>query len=87
MGVGRMTHQEMIAAQHWIRNNSTIIDRLKKLKSFHNGSYGADIDEAIKAIETLEKIKETVNHWAVCGNPEDSMIAISEVLMDKGAEQ
>lgn len=27
------------------------IKNLKKLKSFHNGSYGADIDRAIKALE------------------------------------
>ena len=27
------------------------IEHLKKLKSFHNGSYGADIDKAIKALE------------------------------------
>lgn len=25
---------------------------------------------------------EIVNHWACCGNPTDSMIAISEVLED-----
>ena len=27
------------------------ISNLKKLKSFHNGSYGADIDRAIRALE------------------------------------
>lgn len=27
------------------------IKNLKKLKSFHNGSYGTSIDEAIKALE------------------------------------
>ena len=27
------------------------ISNLKKLKSFHNGSYGADIDRAIQALE------------------------------------
>lgn len=29
------------------------IEHLKKLKSIHNGSYGADIDEAIEAIEQI----------------------------------
>lgn len=29
------------------------IENLKRLKSIHNGSYGADIDEAIKAIELI----------------------------------
>lgn len=31
--------------------NEQTIANLKKLKSFHNGSYGADIDRAIKALE------------------------------------
>lgn len=35
------------------------IENLKKLKSFHNGSYGADIDRAIKALEQEPKI----GHW------------------------
>lgn len=30
------------------------IKNLKKLKSFHNGSYGADIDKAIKALEQIQ---------------------------------
>lgn len=30
---------------------SKTIENLKKLKSFHNGSYGEDIDKAIKALE------------------------------------
>lgn len=29
------------------------IENLKKLKSIHNGSYGADIDETIEAIEEI----------------------------------
>ena len=32
---------------------NTAIENLKKLKSFHNGSYGTDIDEAIEAIEQI----------------------------------
>ena len=31
--------------------NEQHIENLKKLKSYHNGSYGSDIDRAIKAIE------------------------------------
>ena len=34
------------------------IKNLKKLKSFHNGSYGADIDKAIKALEFAEWVAE-----------------------------
>ena len=32
---------------------NTTIEHLRKLKSIHNGSYGADIDEAIEAIEQI----------------------------------
>ena len=31
--------------------NEQHIENLKKLKSFHNGSYGADIDRVIKTLE------------------------------------
>ena len=37
---------------------SRTIENLKKLKSFHNGSYGADIDKAIKALKTLEEFEK-----------------------------
>ena len=33
------------------KDKEQTISNLKKLKSFHNGSYGADIDRAIKALE------------------------------------
>jgi len=39
------------------------ISNLKKLKSFHNGSYGADIDRAIKALEqepVIDKIRAEI---------------------------
>lgn len=36
------------------------IENLKKLKSFHNGSYGADIDKAIKAIDFAEWVAEEI---------------------------
>ena len=36
------------------------IDNLKKLKSFHNGSYGADIDKAIKALEFAVWLAEEI---------------------------
>lgn len=36
------------------------IANLKKLKSVHNGSYGADIDRAIKAIEQQEFILDKI---------------------------
>lgn len=39
--------------------NEQHIENLKKLKSFHNGSYGADIDRAIKALEQEPK----TGHW------------------------
>ena len=48
--------------------NEEAIKTLKKLKSFHNGSYGTAIDEAIKALEqtkwipTSEKLPEDYIH-------------------------
>lgn len=40
------------------------ISNLKKLKSFHNGSYGADIDRAIQALEQ-QSCKDCVNRDAL----------------------
>ena len=60
-------------------DSSQTITNLKKLKSFHNGSYGADIDKAIKALEQtmwipvserLPKKLEPVNITWVNHNPE-----------------
>lgn len=38
------------------------ISNLRKLKSFHNGSYGADIDRAIKALEQEPKSEWQHDH-------------------------
>ena len=40
--------------------NEETIKTLKKLKSFHNGSYGTAIDEAIKALEQQPKTGEWI---------------------------
>ena len=41
------------------------------------------IDVAIDAMKKYQKIQAIiVEHWACCGNPSDSMIAISEVIID-----
>ena len=37
---------------------------------------------ALDIIDKYQKIQQIVEHWACCGNPSDSMIAISEVLED-----
>ena len=42
------------------------IENLKKLKSFHNGSYGADIDRAIKALEQTRWIPVTERLPEIC---------------------
>lgn len=42
-----------------MRDKEQTISNLRKLKSFHNGSYGADIDRAIKALEHEPK----TGHW------------------------
>lgn len=41
-------------------NKEQTISNLKKLKSFHNGSYGADIDSAVEALELLDKLDEII---------------------------
>ena len=58
------------------------IVQLKKLKSFHNGSYGTSINFAIDTMQKYQKIQKIVEHWVYCGNPSDSIIAISEVVED-----
>ena len=55
--------------------NEETIKSLKKLKSFHNGSYGTAIDEAIKAIEQTR--------WIPCSErlpEEDGMYLISTCM-------
>jgi len=37
-------------------------------------------DMLIDIAKKYQKIEQIVEHWACCGNPSDSMIAISEVL-------
>jgi hypothetical protein len=41
------------------------------------------LDVAIDTMNKCQKIQKIVEHWACCGNPSDSMIAISEVLEDE----
>lgn len=38
------------------------------------------LEIATETMRKYQKIVEIVEHWACCGNPSDSMIAISEVL-------
>lgn len=38
-----------------MKDKEQTISNLRKLKSFHNGSYGTDIDRAIKALEQEPK--------------------------------
>jgi hypothetical protein len=35
---------------------------------------------AAETMHKYQKIEQIVEHWACCGNPSDSMIAISEVI-------
>lgn len=53
------------------------IENLKKLKSFHNGSYGADIERAIKALEQEPR-------WIPCSErlPEESITVIGITTFD-----
>ena len=49
-------------------NEEQTIANLKKLKSIHNGSYGADIDRAIKALDIASCIKEKCAYCPHCEN-------------------
>lgn len=67
----------------------TIDEAIEKYKnqaewehSHNNMDYCEEYEQLAKWLEKLQKIQEIVEHWACCGNPSDSMIAISEVLED-----
>lgn len=63
MKIARKTRK----ARDDMTNEKQTISNLKKLKSFHNGSYGADIDRAIKALEQqpiLDKIRAEIEQTA-----------------------
>ena len=58
------------------------ISNLKKLKSFHNGSYGADIDRAIQALEQQPKMGE----WILCDTqlpPKDKKVLVTRMYKRK----
>lgn len=55
------------------------ITQLKKLKSFHNGSYGASINYALDTMRKYQKIEQIVKAWNDM-NSFDSMYQISKVV-------
>ena len=70
---------------------TTIDDSIRLLEHYHEwekqyGMYGSGVDYAshklVEVAKKYQKIQEIVEHWACCGNPSDSMIAISEVIED-----
>jgi hypothetical protein len=40
-------------------------------------------DSAVIILRKYQKIEKIVEHWACCGYPSDSMIAIKEVIEDE----
>ena len=59
------------------------IEQLKKLKSFHNGSYGADINFAIDSMIKLQKIRQIFKDIEECPLVEDNALdEIKEIIKD-----
>lgn len=58
--------------------------QLKKLKSFHNGSYGASINFALDTMRKYEKIAELYDYWrsGKCEYTISCMENIGKVLKD-----
>ena len=55
------------------------IVQLKKLKSFHNGSYGANINFAIATMRKYQKIAEIVQSCGADYNSMDSYDCVEEI--------
>lgn len=53
--------------------------QLKKLKSFHNGSYGASINFALDIIRKYQRIEQIVDKWNE-GIYDDEGLCHTEVL-------
>lgn len=58
------------------------IAQLKKLKAFHNGSYGASINFAIETLHKYQKIQEIVNSKTTRLSYEEGFRQIKEVIED-----
>ena len=61
------------------------IAQLKKLKSFHNGSYGASINFAIDTMRKYQKIREIAFPLQFCSRDKlehEAIMKICEVLED-----
>lgn len=56
------------------------IEQLKKLKSFHNGSYGASVNFAIDIIRKYQKIEQILKNIPYGG--EATVRRIQEVVED-----
>ena len=62
------------------------IAQLKKLKSFHNGSYGASINFALDTMEKHQKIEELVTKWSTWNADNHYVRKIREVLEERWNE-
>ena len=56
------------------------IAQLKKLKSFHNGSYGASINFALDTMRKYQKIEQAYSAYLETMNPETLADLISAII-------
>lgn len=75
----RLTCKRYDDASGYTRSKNKDIRTASAVREELLGDYYQQIATTMRK---YQKIEEIVEHWACCGNPSDSMIAISEVLED-----
>lgn len=59
-----------------------LLDMMDSMPDDTCGDWRDSLAYAIDIMHKYQKIEDIVNHWACCGNPTDSMIVISEIMVE-----